>query len=80
LVTTRIYGVIRHPSYLGLLVSTLGWGLTFRSVIGVVLTAMIVPVLIARIRAEESLLRLHFAGEYEAYCSRTRWRLIPGAY
>jgi protein-S-isoprenylcysteine O-methyltransferase Ste14 len=77
LVTTGIYGVIRHPSYLGLLVSTLGWGLTFRSVLGVVLTAMIVPVLVARIRSEENLLRQHFGGEYEAYCSRTPWRLIP---
>jgi len=38
LVTTGICDVIRHPSYLWLLVSTLGWGLTFRSVLGVVLT------------------------------------------
>ena len=31
LVTGGIYGVIRHPSYLGLLVNSLGWGLAFRS-------------------------------------------------
>jgi hypothetical protein len=31
LVTTGIYGVIRHPSYLGLLVNSLGWALAFRS-------------------------------------------------
>src|SRR5229473_270094 len=31
LLTTGIYGVIRHPSYLGLLVNALGWGLAFRS-------------------------------------------------
>jgi protein-S-isoprenylcysteine O-methyltransferase Ste14 len=58
----------------------LGWGLTFRSVIGVVLTAMIVPVLVARIRSEENLLRQHFGAEYEAYRSRTPWRLMPGVY
>jgi hypothetical protein len=29
LVTSGIYGVIRHPSYLGLLVNSLGWGLAF---------------------------------------------------
>jgi protein-S-isoprenylcysteine O-methyltransferase Ste14 len=29
LVTNRVYGVIRHPSYLGLLVNSLGWGLPF---------------------------------------------------
>jgi len=27
LLTTGIYGVIRHPSYLGLLINALGWGL-----------------------------------------------------
>ncbi len=31
LVTSGIYGVIRHPSYLGLLVNALGWGLAFRA-------------------------------------------------
>jgi protein-S-isoprenylcysteine O-methyltransferase Ste14 len=31
LVTSGVYGVIRHPSYLGLLVSSLGWALAFRS-------------------------------------------------
>ena len=29
LVTSGVYGVIRHPSYLGLLISSLGWGLRF---------------------------------------------------
>lgn len=79
LVTSGVYGVIRHPSYLGLLVNALGWALAFRSGVGVLLTALIVPPLLARIRAEERLLRMQFGGEYEAYCRRT-WRLIPGLY
>jgi protein-S-isoprenylcysteine O-methyltransferase Ste14 len=79
LVTSGVYGVIRHPSYLGLLVSSLGWALAFRSGVGVLLTALLVPPLVARIRAEETLLRTQFGGEYEAYCSRTS-RLIPGLY
>ena len=37
LVTTGIYRVIRHPSYLGLLVNSVGWALTFRSAGGVLL-------------------------------------------
>jgi protein-S-isoprenylcysteine O-methyltransferase Ste14 len=37
LVTSGVYGVIRHPSYLGLLVNTLGWALAFRSAVGVLL-------------------------------------------
>jgi protein-S-isoprenylcysteine O-methyltransferase Ste14 len=79
LVTNGVYSVIRHPSYLGLLVSSLGWGLAFRSGVGVLLTVLLVPPLLARIRAEERLLRTHFGTEYDAYRARTS-RLIPGLY
>ena len=79
LVTSGIYGVVRHPSYLGLLVNSLGWGLAFRSGVGVLLTALLIPPLLARIRAEERLLRTQFGVEYDAYCARTS-RLIPGLY
>jgi len=79
LVTSRVYGVIRHPSYLGLLVNTLGWGLAFRSWVGVLLTAITIGPLVARIRAEERLLRSQFGDEYDAYCARTS-RLVPGLY
>lgn len=79
LVTSGIYGVIRHPSYLGLLVGSLGWALAFRSALGVLLTALLIPPLVARIGAEERLLRSQFGDEYDAYRSRTS-RLIPGIY
>ncbi|WP_432258845.1 methyltransferase family protein [Cupriavidus sp. TMH.W2] len=79
LVTTGIYGVIRHPSYLGLLISSLGWVLAFRSGVGVVLTLLMVPALLARIRAEEALLRDQFGDAYASYCART-WRMLPGIY
>ena len=79
LVTSGVYGVIRHPSYLGLLVNSLGWSLAFRSGVGVLLTMLLIPVLLARIRAEEKLLATQFAEEYDAYRTRT-WRLIPWLY
>jgi protein-S-isoprenylcysteine O-methyltransferase Ste14 len=79
LVTGGVYGVIRNPSYLGLLVNALGWALAFRSGVGVLLTALLIPPLVARIRAEERLLRSQFGDEYEAYCARTS-RLVPGIY
>lgn len=79
LVTSGIYGIIRHPSYLGLLVGALGWGLAFRSVIGVLLMVLTVPVILARIRAEEALLHTQFGAEYDAFRARTS-RLIPGIY
>jgi protein-S-isoprenylcysteine O-methyltransferase Ste14 len=79
LVTSGVYRVIRNPSYLGLLVNSLGWALAFRSGVGVVLTALLIPPLLARIHAEERLLRTQFDGEYDGYRNRT-WRLIPGLY
>ena len=79
LVTSGVYGVIRHPSYLGALIYSLGWGLAFRSGVGVLLAALLVPPLIARMNAEEMLLASHFGAEYEAYRARTS-RLIPGIY
>jgi protein-S-isoprenylcysteine O-methyltransferase Ste14 len=79
LVTDGLYGLIRNPSYLGLLVNSLGWALAFRAGVGVALTASLLPPLIARMRAEEALLGEHFGAEYEAYRART-WRLIPGLY
>jgi protein-S-isoprenylcysteine O-methyltransferase Ste14 len=79
LVTSGVYGVIRHPSYLGLLVNSLGWAFAFRSGVGMVLTALLIPPLLARIRAEETLLRTQFGAEYEAYCARTS-RLIHRLY
>ena len=79
LVKSGVYGVIRHPSYVGLLINSLGWGLAFRSGVGVLFTALIIPPILARIRAEERLLRIHFGDEYDAYCAWTS-RLIPGFY
>ena len=79
LVTTNIYSVIRHPSYLGLLINSIGWALAFRSGVGLILAAMYVPPLLARITSEERLLQSQFGSEYDAYRARTS-RLIPGVF
>lgn len=79
LVTDGIYGIIRNPSYLGFIINTLGWGLAFRSMVGVILAALHIPPIVARIRAEEAMLRMQFDGEFDRYSDRT-YRLIPGLY
>ena len=79
LVTSGLYGIIRHPSYLGLFVLALGWGLAFRSGVGVLIAVLMLVVVLARIQAEERLLSETFGAEYDAYRART-WRLIPYVY
>ncbi len=77
--TRGIYAVVRNPSYVGMLMNMLGWGLAFRAWTGVAIALLMLIPLIARIRAEERLLHSHFGAEYDAYCART-WRLVPGIY
>ena len=79
LVTDGLYSRIRNPSYLGLLILSLGWALAFRSGAGVLLAVLNIPPLIARMNSEERLLHAQFGQEYEAYRART-WRLLPGLY
>lgn len=77
--TQGAYSLIRNPSYLGMLINMLGWGLAFRGWSGVLITFLLLVPLISRIRAEERLLHSHFGAEYDEYCART-WRLLPGIY
>jgi protein-S-isoprenylcysteine O-methyltransferase Ste14 len=77
--THGIYGLIRNPSYLGMIVNMVGWGLAFRGWSGILIAALLLVPLVPRIRAEERLLRAHFDGEYDAYVART-WRLVPWVY
>lgn len=79
LVTTGIYGTLRNPSYLGLLINCVGWSLAFRSGVGLLLTALMLIPLIARIHAEEALLHKQFGKQYDTYCAYT-WRLVPWVY
>ena len=77
--TAGPYRVLRHPSYLGLIVMTLGWGLAFRSWLGVALAVLTIPPLLARIASEERLLAATFGDEYAAWRARTA-RLLPGLW
>lgn len=79
LATAGIYSVIRHPSYLGALVFMIGGALVFRSGVGLLIAAVVLVPILARIAYEETLLRSRFGAEYDAYRART-WRLVPFVY
>ncbi len=77
LVTTGIYGVIRHPAYLGTLSLLLGFPVCFGSLGGLGAALIVgIPALVYRIRVEEQALREWFGAEYDEY-SETTSRLIP---
>jgi len=75
-----LYKYLRHPSYTGLLLRYLGFGLGLGNWLSVVL--IFVPLLGAvlyRIRVEERPLKHSFGSQYDEYAKHTR-RLIPGVY
>jgi len=80
LVATGIYGIIRHPAYLGSLLSFLGLGLTFSNWLSALV--IIGPIFLAfryRIMVEEQVLVDHFGAAYDQY-RRTTKRLVPKIY
>jgi protein-S-isoprenylcysteine O-methyltransferase Ste14 len=80
LVRGGIYGVIRHPSYAGSLLSFLGLGLAFSNYLSA--ATIFIPICIAflyRIHVEERTLAATFGDEYRDYCASTK-RLIPGLW
>jgi protein-S-isoprenylcysteine O-methyltransferase Ste14 len=79
LVTSGPYRWVRNPSYLGGLISLVGWALVFRSVAGLVLVLPFLWILVSRMDAEERLLASEFGPAYEGYRQRT-WRLVPWLY
>jgi protein-S-isoprenylcysteine O-methyltransferase Ste14 len=76
LVSTGLYGVVRHPMYLGVVVNMVGTPLALDSLWGFVTVALAVPVLAARIVDEERMVVEELAG-YPEYTTRVRARLIP---
>jgi len=76
LVSTGLYGLVRHPMYTGGLVMMAGMPLALDSYWGLVPVAFAIPLLAVRIVDEEAMLRADLAG-YGQYTQRVRYRMIP---
>lgn len=76
LVTTGLYGLVRHPMYTGNVILMIGVPLALDSYWGLVLAVPGLIVLILRIRDEEQLLTRELPG-YREYAGRVRYRLVP---
>jgi protein-S-isoprenylcysteine O-methyltransferase Ste14 len=80
IVDTGIYGILRHPAYLGHLASLLGIGLILGNWVGLVaLTVIPLAGILYRIHVEERALLRHFGPAYQEYAARTK-RLLPGIW
>jgi protein-S-isoprenylcysteine O-methyltransferase Ste14 len=78
LVTTSVYGVVRHPIYTGLILGTLGWGIFRSSLLGIGLAVVLLVFFDLKSRREEKWLAEAYPG-YEVYRQRVK-KLIPWLY
>jgi protein-S-isoprenylcysteine O-methyltransferase Ste14 len=76
LVSTGLYGLVRHPMYTGSLIMMIGIPLALGSYWGLALIVPALIVLALRIRDEEDLLAHELSG-YREYTQRVRYRLVP---
>lgn len=78
-VSTGLYGLVRHPMYTGNVIMMVGIPLALGSDWGLVFVVPGLIVLALRIRDEEKLLQEELPG-YREYTQKVRSRLVPGVW
>jgi protein-S-isoprenylcysteine O-methyltransferase Ste14 len=76
--TLGLYAFVRHPMYLGYMVAHVGFLLGEPSLWNASVYAITWALLVGRIFFEERFLSL--SPDYRAYCTKVRYRLIPGLF
>lgn len=76
LVSTGLYGVVRHPMYAASVVMMVGMPLALGSYWALLVVLIGVALLVVRILDEEKMLNEQLAG-YPAYTRTVRYRLVP---
>ena len=72
------YAWLRHPAYLGEAGMVIACWLAGPNWMSAAACALLVPMVMLRINAEERVLRASF--KYQSYAENVRWRLIPGIW
>lgn len=75
-VSTGVYGFVRHPMYLGGILLFIGTPLLLGSTYGLLIGVLISFLLVARILGEERMLAKELEG-YADYKKKVRYRLLP---
>ena len=73
------YRLIRHPGYLGMILSMLGAVFLLDSLWGLVCFALYLGLIVTRAALEDRTLRAELPG-YSEYVTHTKYRLIPGLW
>jgi protein-S-isoprenylcysteine O-methyltransferase Ste14 len=72
------YALVRHPIYSGYLITHLAFLIAYPSWRNVIVLAIADTALIVRALIEERV--LYRDTEYQAYCQRVGWHLVPGVF
>ncbi len=75
-ISTGVYGVVRHPQYLGIIMLLIGGPLLLGSIVAVIIGMCISSILILRIHGEEKMLVEELDG-YIEYMQKVKYRLLP---
>jgi protein-S-isoprenylcysteine O-methyltransferase Ste14 len=78
LVSTGVYGIVRHPIYSGLVFGTLGWAVLTDTLLGIALAVVLFLFFDQKSRREERWLKEAYH-DYPAYQQRVK-KLIPWVY
>jgi protein-S-isoprenylcysteine O-methyltransferase Ste14 len=75
-ISTGLYGIVRHPMYAGVTLLCIGSPLLLGSIVGLVVGVILILTIGVRAVGEEAMLKQELDG-YRAYMQRVKWRMIP---
>lgn len=78
-VSTGLYGIVRHPMYAAALPLVIFTPLALGSYWSLLIVVVLIPALAWRLLDEERVLKRDLPG-YVDYCRKVHWRLVPGVW
>ena len=78
LTTRGVYAVVRHPMYAAYMLLLIAYVAGEPSALNATVAGVASALLVVRLQAEETMLGKRV--DYQEYCRRVPWRLVPGCY